>query len=205
MLISFLFGCAAVQDSKTIDIRLSTQMGDIIIAVDQDAAPATSSYFLELVDQGKFDGTEIYRVGGLAESPDDLKFIEGGMLSPFVNNPAIKSMEDTKLPLLTEVEHTQKTGLKIERGSVFLGRNIMGNGEALPDLVIALADISEFEYGGSKAVDGLGYPVFAKVIYGMDVVDDIARKPRNGQTHFPFLQGQILTDPMTITASRVDK
>lgn len=180
-------------------------MGDIIIAVDQSSAPATSSYFLQLVDQGKFDSTEIYRAGGLAESPNDLKFIEGGMLSPFVNNPAIMSIEDTKLPLLTEVEHTEITGLKIERGSVFLGRNIMGNGEALPDFVIALADISKFEYGGSKAVDGQGYPVFAKVTHGMDIVDEIALKPRNGQTHFPFLQGQILTDPVTTKASRVDK
>lgn len=180
-------------------------MGDIIIAVDQSAAPATSSYFLGLVDQGKFDKTEIYRVGGLAESPNDLKFIEGGMLSPFVNNRAIMSMEDTKLPMLTELEHTQTTGLKIKRGAVFLGRNVLGNGEVLPDFIIALTDISEFEYGGSKAVDGQGYPVFAKVTHGMDVVDDLALKPRNGQTHFPFLQGQILTDPMTITASRVDK
>lgn len=203
--IVILSACGVRSENDLPLIKLSSAVGDIIIEVDQKSAPKTSTYFLSLVDKGAFDGTEIYRVGALSDSPDTPKFLEGGMLSPFVNNTNIRSMDDTKLPLLETLEHTQVTQLKLERGSVFLGRDILGKGEIVPDFVIALEPITDFEYGGSRSPDGQGFPVFAKVVKGMEVVDLIAGRERSGQTHFPFLQGQVLTYPIVINASRIEK
>ncbi|MGB0906064.1 MAG: peptidylprolyl isomerase [Maricaulaceae bacterium] len=205
LVVGFLAACAAPIQENSVHVRLSTDMGNILIEVNETAAPETSAYFLDFVDQGAFDDTAIYRVGFLADSPNTPKFIEGGMLSPFVQNSAIRSMADTNLPLLEVLEDTQTTGLKVERGVVFLGRNILGNGEALPDFVIALDHIPEFEHGGQRSPDGKGFPVFAKVVEGMEVVDQIALQARDGQTHFPFLQGQVLTEPIVISIARVTK
>lgn len=200
-----LVACGQVSDYQTVQVTFSTKMGDIEIDVYEEAAPETSAYFLEFAEQGAFNGKTIYRAGTLPDAPDNPRYIEGGMLSPFVSNPEIRSMADTGLPMLDVLEHENITGLKIERGSVFLGRNVLGNGEVVPDFVIALGPLPEFEYGGYISPDQKGFPVFATVIDGMEIVDTISQRPRDGETHFPFLKGQVLTDPIEINATTVTR
>lgn len=201
----FLIACGQVSDGETVQVTFSTKVGDIVIDVYKETAPETSAYFLEFAERGAFNGKTVYRAGTLPGVPDEPKYIEGGMLSSFVSNPEIRSMADTGLPMLDVLEHEHITGLKIERGSVFLGRNVLGNGEVIPDFVIALEPLPEFEYGGYISPDQKGFPVFATVIEGMEIVDAIARRPRDGETHFPFLKGQILTDPIKIDATTVTR
>ncbi|MGB0906104.1 MAG: peptidylprolyl isomerase [Maricaulaceae bacterium] len=203
--ITLLSACGEAQDTPSIQVSFVTELGEISIALDTVAAPETSSYFLQFVEDRALNGKFIYRAGTLPGAPDEPKYVEGGMLSPFIDNPEIRSMADTKLPMLEVIEHRQMTGLKIERGSVFLGRNILGDGEVVPDFVIALDAIPEFDYGGDISPDQKGFPVFATVISGMDVVDAIARLPRNGETHFPFLKGQVLTEPIQIVDTKITR
>lgn len=178
-------------------VIFETSAGNIEIEVNNEKAPNTAKYFLKLIDQGKFNNTSFYRSG------PDVKhgapqFIEGGLLAKFILNSQVTSIEETSLPILDNYETTEKSGLKHQVATVSLARDIVNTGNGLPDIFICLEDIPTFDEGGKTIPDTRGFPAFAKVIKGLDIVQLIANKARNGETHVKQLQGQILTNPVII-------
>lgn len=198
-----LTACSGSNNELGTRVTFTTEYGDIVILLDETNSPKTSSFFLERVNSGDFEATSIYRSGSLGDVGKPPKFLEGGPLSKLVNDSSIMSLDNTNIAMLTDLESTNLTGLKHVRGSVSLARNVLGGGEVIPDFVFCLTDMPEFNFGGHQSPDNKGYPVFAKVAEGMEILDKIAVMERSGETHIPLLQGQILTQPVTLIKTSV--
>jgi peptidyl-prolyl cis-trans isomerase A (cyclophilin A) len=185
------------------EIVLQTRLGRVIIALDEARAPETSRFVRGLVREGRFDGTSFYRAGAASGSIDRTGFVEGGLLDRFVMADASASLAASGLPVLEALETTDLSGLRHVRGSVSLARDVLDTGVGIPDMVIYLEESPEADAGGAFSPDGRGYPVFGSVTEGLEIFDQLALMPRDGKTWVPFLEGQILSEPLTIEAASV--
>ena len=142
-----------VEDTKPVVI-METSKGTIKIELDAEKAPETVKNFLQYVDDKFYDGTIFHRV---------IKgfMIQGGGFSPSMNEKRARAT----------IKNESSNGLKNVRGTLAMARR--------PDPHSANAQFF-INHGTSafldkaQAQDGWGYCVFAKVIEGMDVVDEIA-------------------------------
>ncbi len=140
------------------EVKLETSLGDIVIALDAKAAPATVANFLGYVDSGFYDGTIFHRVipGFMAQG--------GGYDDSMKERP-------TRPPIKNEAEN----GLKNDRGTIAMARTNDPN-SATAQFFINLVN-NGFLNHTANTDQGWGYCVFGKVIKGMDVVDSIAKTP----------------------------
>ena len=208
---SLLAGCAVTEQSstnnpnillpQTVTVAIETTQGTVQVALEVAAAPAVTAWFLALAEAGNFNGTKFFRSGHLAGQDPHPRFLEGGMLSPFVlgevgSKPTTAAQAG--LPTLSEWETTTQSGLLHSRGSVGLARDIIGDGSVIPDIVITLDTVSEFDDGSPYSPGAKGFPVIGYVTEGMELVDQIAATAREGTTYIPFLNGQIMSSPVEI-------
>jgi len=134
-------------------IKLETSMGDIVIELDESAAPVTVKNFLEYVEAGHFDGTVFHRV-----IPEFM--IQGGGFT------AEMARKETRSPIVNEASN----GLKNERGAIAMARTSDPN-SATAQFFINHADNAFLDYVDQS---NPGYTVFGRTVEGMDVVDAIA-------------------------------
>ena len=136
-------------------VRLETNQGDIVLELDEAAAPATVENFLSYVRQGSYDGTIFHRViAGF--------MIQGGGFDT----------DYQQRPTLAPISNEADNGLKNVRGSIAMART--GDPHSATDqFFINLVD-NDFLNFSSKDPMGWGYCVFGRVVEGMDVVDAIA-------------------------------
>jgi peptidyl-prolyl cis-trans isomerase A (cyclophilin A) len=150
-------GCAGTSDVQRGDdrmgpkmVQLETTMGVILIALEEDAAPATVKNFVRYVEEGFYDETIFHRV------------IQGFMIQGGGFDGDMKKKQ-THPPIGNEFK------LSNVRGTVAMAK-LGGNPDsATSQFFISLADNS----GNLDAQNG-GFTVFGRVIEGMDVVDAIA-------------------------------
>lgn len=186
---------------RTQDYELQTSLGLIRFEVYPERTPLLASWFANLVSVGAFDGTKFYRAGHLAGDPPRPRFVEGGMLSPYLlGESPLKpaTAEAAGIPTLEAWESTNISGLTHTRGSVSFARDITGRGYAVADLVMSLEPIPGLDAGGSASADQRGFPVFGRITAGLDIVEAIAAIPATRETYVPFLRGQILAQPIMI-------
>ncbi len=141
-------------------IRFSTNLGDIDLKLYEDKAPLTAKNFRDYVDSGFFDGTIFHRV-----IPGFV--IQGGGFT------ADMQQKKTNAPICNEADN----GVKNTRGTLSMARTSEVN-SATSQFFINLTDNAFLDHGDRD----FGYAVFAEVVAGMDVVDEIAKVPtgRNG-------------------------
>lgn len=141
-------------------IRFSTNLGDIDLKLYEDKAPLTAKNFRDYVDSGFFDGTIFHRV-----IPGFV--IQGGGFTPDMEQ------KKTNPPIRNEADN----GVKNTRGTLSMARTSEVN-SATSQFFINLTDNAFLDHGDRD----FGYAVFAEVVAGMDVVDEIAKVPtgRNG-------------------------
>ncbi|WP_428603309.1 peptidylprolyl isomerase [Sedimenticola sp.] len=133
-------------------ITLKTNLGDIVIELDEEKAPITSANFAQYVKDGFYNGTIFHRV-------INNFMIQGG---GFEVGMAEKS---TRAP----IENEAKNGLSNVVGSIAMART-MDPHSASAQFFINVADNKFLDYPGQ---DGWGYCVFGKVVEGMDVVNQM--------------------------------
>ena len=75
-------------------------------------------------------------------------------------------------------------------------------GSAMADFFIAVGDAPYLDADPTKPGDNLGYAAFGQVAEGMEVVRAILAMPTDGKPRNPTMQGQILTEPVTITSAK---
>jgi len=134
-------------------VKLQTNMGDIVIELNEAATPVTAKNFLAYVNAGFYDGTVFHRViNGF--------MIQGGGFT------ADMSRKQTNPPIVNEASN----GLRNDRGTISMARTNDPH-SATSQFFINHRDNGALNYvaGGSP-----GYAVFGKVVQGMDVVDEIA-------------------------------
>lgn len=193
------------QTAKQVTIHVETSEGAISIVLNRAAAPKVVDWLLSIVDRGEFDGTAFYRVGHLAGEQVGPQFVEGGVLSPFllgeVDRQPTTALE-AGVPTLRDWETTAESGLRHRRGAVTLGRDIVGDGSVVPELVVLLKDVPGMDHGGGRSPGNLGFPVIGYVASGMPIIEGLQNQARDRQTYFPFLMGQILREPLRINRIR---
>jgi len=135
-------------------VRLSTNHGDIVIALDDENAPATVANFLAYVNDRHYDNTLFHRV-------IDGFMIQGGGFSPGMQQ------KPTRAP----VAHEGANGLKNAKYTVAMARTGDPH-SATAQFFINVGDNAFLDFKAPGG-NGWGYTVFGKVVEGQDVVDKI--------------------------------
>jgi peptidyl-prolyl cis-trans isomerase A (cyclophilin A) len=133
-------------------IRFQTTLGDFTIELFPNEAPVSVENFARYVHEEFFDGLIFHRV-----IPGFV--IQGGGLTPDMSQKA------NHAPIKNEATN----GLKNERGSLSMARTNDIN-SATSQFFINLKDNDFLDHKPGS----YGYAVFAKVVDGMDVIDQIA-------------------------------
>lgn len=158
-------------------VIMTTSKGDIKIELFKDKAPVTVENFLSYVNEGFYNGTIFHRV-----IPNFM--IQGGGFTPDF------TQKSTKPPIKNEA----KNGLKNERGTLAMARTQVVD-SATSQFFINLVDNSFLDNG----VRDYGYAVFAKVIDGMDVVDEIG----SVQTGTKGMYGDVPQEDVVIESIKI--
>jgi len=135
-------------------VKLETSHGDITLEFFPEEAPITVANFLQYVDDGYFDGTVFHRV-----IPNFV--IQGGGFT----------MDMEQKETREKIKNEADNGLKNERGTLSMARTSEVD-SATSQFFVNLKDNANLDHAGDA---NFGYAVFAKVVEGMDVVDEIAK------------------------------
>ncbi len=165
-------------DSQNNVVTLETSMGNIVIELDQKAAPITVKNFPEYVQAGFYDGTIFHRV-----IPGFM--IQGGGFT------ADLKRKNTRSPIVNEAWNSHSNA----RGTIAMARTSDPD-SATSQFFINHKDNAPLDYADSAHP---GYAVFGKVTQGMDVVDAIAAvktTTRDGMKDVPV-------EPVTIKSAKV--
>ncbi len=136
-------------------VVFTTTLGDIKIEFFPQEAPLSVENFLQYVDEGFFEDTIFHRV-----IPGFV--IQGGGFSTEMKQ------KKTRDPIKNEADN----GVKNTRGTLSMART-QAVDSATSQFFINLADNAFLDNGERD----FGYAVFARVVEGMDVVDQIAALP----------------------------
>ncbi|OHB63663.1 MAG: peptidylprolyl isomerase [Planctomycetes bacterium RBG_13_50_24] len=159
-------------------VKLETSMGNIVIELNEQAAPVSVKNFIGYVEAGFYDGLIFHRVipGFMIQG--------GGFTQQMVK-------KETRNPIINEA----KNGLSNMRGTIAMART------SDPDSATAQFFINHRDNKFLDYIDDnkAGYAVFGKVTQGMDVVDAIASvetTTRNGMEDVPV-------EPIIIQSAKV--
>lgn len=161
-------------------VRLETQAGPIVVAVDTRHAPITANNFLAYVDQHRFDGTTFYRAARRKSRPGT-GLVQGG-----INHHIANSL----FPIAHEP--TSKTGLHNVDGTLSMARNAPGT--AMGDFFIVVGDGRYLD----ARPNWPGYAAFGHVVSGMDVVKRILTAKTYPGGWDQNTIGQVLVQPVKI-------
>lgn len=145
-------------------VKLHTNMGDMLIELDAEKAPKTVENFLTYVKEGFYDGTVFHRV-------INNFMIQGGGFD------ADMKQKQTHAPIENEADN----GLKNNRYTLAMARTGDPH-SATAQFFINVAD-NDFLNFTAPTPNGWGYAVFGKVIEGTEVVDEI-KKVKTGNKGF---------------------
>lgn len=135
-------------------IKLETNKGDILIDLNYEKAPITTSNFETYVKEGFYDGTIFHRV------INDFMVQGGG----FDEN---MKQKNTKSPIKNEANN----GLKNKKYTIAMART-QDPHSATSQFFINVSD-NDFLDFSSTDTQGWGYAVFGEVINGQEVIDTI--------------------------------
>lgn len=137
-------------------VTLSTSMGDIVLELDRERAPASVANFLTYVNEGFYSNTIFHRV------------IEGFMIQGG-GFTADYERKQTRAAIRNEANN----GLKNLKYSIAMARTNAPH-SATAQFFINGVDNDYLDYRDATARDW-GYAVFGRVVDGFDVVDQISQ------------------------------
>jgi len=159
-------------------VKLETSAGDIVIELNEKAAPVTVKNFLRYAEEGFYDGTIFHRV-----IPNFM--IQGG---GFKSDMQQKKTHE-------QIVNEAKNGLKNDRGTIAMARTNDPN-SATAQFFINHKNNDSLNYSGTQ---NPGYAVFGKVIEGMDVVDKIAAVKTSRKGSY----SDVPVEPVVIKSAKV--
>ncbi|VAV97987.1 hypothetical protein MNBD_ALPHA01-113 [hydrothermal vent metagenome] len=161
-------------ETRTIDIVIETDKGDIALELYPQLAPITVENFIENIRAGLYEGGRFYR----ASRPDNnlnakraiLTIIQGGKNEQATERPAIPH------------ETTEQTGISHLDGVISMAR--LDPGTATSEFFISIGDNSGLDFGSDRYETGKrqGYTTFGRVTRGMDVVVKIQQLPTGNKS-----------------------
>ena len=184
LLLIMLLGLSPVAEASYATIK--TTLGTIVVELDDEKAPISVANFKTYAKEGFYDKTLFHRV-----IPGFM--VQGG---GFDHHGAYPQTMHKKPGAKAGIKNEWGNGLKNRRGTLAMAR--LGNqpDSATNQFFINLADNDFLD----QPRDGAGYAVFAKVVSGMNVVDEIAGTPTtrlpNGMADVP--QEPVMIESVTI-------
>ncbi len=161
-------------------VKLQTSLGDIVLELNPEKAPATVANFLQYVKDGHYDGTIFHRViNGF--------MIQGGGFDAQMNQ------KTTRAPIKNEADN----GLTNDAYTIAMARTAVPD-SATSQFFINVADNKNLNHTGKNPA-GWGYAVFGKVVQGKDVVDKI----KAVTTATKGFHGDVPVEPVTIIKATV--
>lgn len=157
---------AETQAAATIEVKIQTNYGDILLELYPDKAPKTVNNFLNYVDTNFYTNTVFHRV------IDGFMIQGGGFTQQFKRKP-------TNPPVINEADN----GLLNGPGTIAMARTSEPH-SATAQFFINLKNNKSLDHT-AKTPRGWGYTVFGKVIKGMGVVDSIRQLPTGPGGPFP--------------------
>jgi len=147
-------------------VTLSTNLGEIVLELDEAKAPLTVKNFLDYVDSGFYNNTIFHRVipGFMIQG--------GGMTADMTEKP-------NRSPIKNEADN----GLTNNRGTIAMARTQIKD-SATSQFFINVAENTFLNHSGRD----FGYAVFGKVVKGMEIIDAIAKVKtgnRSGHSDVP--------------------
>jgi cyclophilin family peptidyl-prolyl cis-trans isomerase len=161
-------------------VVIETSKGSFTLELNKGKAPITVKNFLGYVKDGYYDGLIFHRV---------IKdfMVQGGGLD------ADMQPKKTKFAIKNEAQN----GLKNVRGSVAMARTAMVD-SATSQFFVNTVDNAFLDNKG-KRQDDFGYCVFAQVVEGMEVIDEIRQvKTGNKNGH-----GDVPLEQITIVSAKL--
>jgi cyclophilin family peptidyl-prolyl cis-trans isomerase len=162
MALGLMAGCSEKTSKETQDmdigpkkVKMETSMGDIVIELNEEAAPITVKNFLQYVQEGFYNGMIFHRV----RRTNPAMVQGGGFTVEMVQ-------KETHAPIVNEASN----GLKNDRGTIAMARTSNPD-SATAQFFINHKNNDYLNYVESRSP---GYAVFGKVIEGMETVDKIA-------------------------------
>ena len=186
--IAVLVWDGGVSSQSPVRVRVQTELGDIVVEVDQAKAPITAANFLRYVDAGHYDGGNWHRtvkMDNQPESPVKIEVIQAAV------NPARAKEGFGAIAL----ERTSKTGLLHKDGAISMARGAPDS--ATSGWFICINDQPSLDFGGARNPDGQGFAAFGRVVSGMDVVRKIQAAP-SSTNRTTNTEAQRLTPPIQI-------
>lgn len=167
-------------------VRMSTDLGVIVIELYPDKAPISVANFLAYADRHLLDGGSFYRTVGPwnDNNPATISVIQGGL-----------NRDDSPLPSIAH-ETTKVTSLRHTDGVISMARDAPGT--AGSEFFICIGDNPALDFGGARNPDGQGFAAFGRVVEGMDVVRKIHKAPALSNASDPYLKGQMIEKPVRI-------
>ncbi|MCL2875798.1 MAG: peptidylprolyl isomerase [Betaproteobacteria bacterium] len=150
--------CTLVAHAAGPQVELKTNLGDIVLELNDELAPKTVANFLQYVRDGHYNGTIFHRV------------MEGFMIQGGGVDATL-----TEKPTHAPIENEAANGLKNETGTVAMARTSDPH-SAKAQFFINVANNSFLDFR-SPDPKNWGYAVFGKVVKGMDIVEKIEKRP----------------------------
>jgi peptidyl-prolyl cis-trans isomerase A (cyclophilin A) len=166
-------------------VRLETEAGPILLALDHKKAPVTTANFVRYVESKRFDGTFFYRAARTKGSAGR-GFVQGG----------IRHSARRAFPPIAH-EATAATGLEHVDGTISMAR-------AAP--TGAMGDFFIIVGGAMPSMDSKpgspGFAAFGRVEEGMEVVRALLAAPTVPNAGRGPMRGQMIEKPVRIVRAR---
>lgn len=167
-------------------VELVTDLGTIVVRLEDARAPVTAANFLRYVDAKRMDGFKFYR-STKSWGPANQLIQAGNRGDPRRNFPPVAH------------EPTKTTGLTNCKGALSMAR--LNPGDAKSDFFLLLSDIKGFD-SDAPGGDGAGFAVFGELVAGAAVADAIFNAPVSPTAGQGVMVGQMLEPPVTIKTAR---
>lgn len=176
----------ALPKPATVRVTLTTSQGPIVLELEKERAPITTTNFLKYVDQKRFDNITFYRV---VKVQPGFGLVQGGLR----NDPK------RVLPNIPH-EPTTKTGLHHDDGVISMARAAPGTASA--DFFIMVGAAPSMDADPSQPGDNQGFAAFGHVVEGMDIVRKLLDAPTSATAGPAVMKGQMLVAPLKILTAR---
>ena len=148
-------------------VELITNLGKIVLELDDEKAPKSTSYFCGHIESGEFEDCHFYRIVKKNPEKDALPTID-------IIQGGVGWGRCGDLPSVP-LETTRDTGLIHKDGTISLARSEPD--VSASEFFICIGDQPKLDYGGVEGPGSDGMAAFGRVIEGMDVVHAIHKCP----------------------------
>ncbi len=157
-------------------VRIETEVGNIVVELYASKAPVTVANFLRYMDGGFYNGGSFYRT--VREDNEVRKDVPIEVIQAGVH----PWKERLSFPPIV-LERTSVTGIRHTTGAISMART--GADSATSSFFICVRDLPSLDFAGKRNVDGQGFAAFGNVVQGMDVVKRINSARAEGQAIMP--------------------